>query len=53
MLVHLDRLTNQLQADQLGRDRAQAADPPWLRAVRTARPRLTRPARRDQESLTL
>ena len=53
MLVHLDRLTNQLQAEHLARGRAKAADPSWLRAVRTARPRLTRQAGRDRESLPL
>ena len=47
MLVHLDRLTSELQAEQLGRGRADAARPRWPAAVRAALPR---PARqRDGE----
>jgi uncharacterized membrane protein YgaE (UPF0421/DUF939 family) len=46
MLVHLDRLTSGLQAEQIGRDRADAASPRWLSAKRTARPaRPSRPGR--------
>jgi Aromatic acid exporter family member 1 len=45
MLVHLDRLTNQLQAEHLARDRAGAAGPRWLAVLRAARSRLAR--RRD------
>ncbi len=45
MLVHLDRLTNQLQAEHLARDRAGAAGPRWLTALRAARSRLA--VRRD------
>jgi hypothetical protein len=39
MLVHLDRLTSELQAEQLGRDRQEAASPRWLGALRDARTR--------------
>jgi len=34
MLVHLDRLTTELQAEQIGRDRADAAGPRWVSALR-------------------
>jgi hypothetical protein len=34
MLVHLDRLTTELQAEQIGRDRADATGPRWLSALR-------------------
>jgi len=45
MLVHLDRLTGQLQAEQIGRDRGDTAAPRWLTARRAVRHRLAR--RRD------
>jgi hypothetical protein len=34
MLVHLDRLTSELQADQISRDRVDAAGPRWLSGLR-------------------
>jgi hypothetical protein len=34
MLVHLDRLTSELQAEQISRDRTDAAGPRWLTALR-------------------
>jgi hypothetical protein len=34
MLVHLDRLTSELQADQISRDRGGAAGPRWLSGLR-------------------
>jgi uncharacterized membrane protein YgaE (UPF0421/DUF939 family) len=43
ILVHLDRLTSELQAEQLGRERAQTAGPRWPAALRAAGPRLSRP----------
>ena len=51
MLVHLDRLTNQLQAEHLARERTGAAGPRWLAALRAARCRL--PLRRDAGRWTL
>jgi Aromatic acid exporter family member 1 len=48
MLVHLDRLTSELQAEQIGRDRADDASPQWLTALRAARP-----ARRHREQSAL
>jgi hypothetical protein len=37
MLVHLDRLTSELHAEQIGRDRADVASPRWLSALHAAR----------------
>ena len=34
MLVHLDRLTSELQAEQISRNRADAAGPRWVSALR-------------------
>jgi hypothetical protein len=34
MLVHLNRLTSELQAEQISRDRGDAAGPRWLSALR-------------------
>jgi Aromatic acid exporter family member 1 len=39
ILVHLDRLTNGLQAEHIGRAREDQASAPWLQAVRAAWPR--------------
>jgi hypothetical protein len=42
ILVHLDRLTNELQAEHLGRVRESEERPSWLRAARDAWPRPSR-----------
>jgi len=46
MLVHLDRLASELQAEQIGRDRADAPGPRRHSALRAAWPRAAR--RRDR-----
>jgi hypothetical protein len=51
ILVHLDRLTSELQAEQLGRERADAAGPRWPAALRAALPRPVR--QRDSARRTL
>jgi uncharacterized membrane protein YgaE (UPF0421/DUF939 family) len=43
ILVNLDRLTNELQAERLCRARAAAGNPQWLLALQAARLRLSRP----------
>jgi hypothetical protein len=53
MLVHLDRLTSELQAGQIGRARAEAAGPRWPAALRAALPRPgSRPAGLPPEQQT-
>jgi hypothetical protein len=52
MLVHLGRLTTELQAEQLGRDRQEAASPRWLGAMHGARSRLAKQRRDGQPTLT-
>ncbi len=42
LLVHLDRLTSELQAEHLGRDREESGYPPWLQTVRADWPRSAR-----------
>ena len=51
MLVHLDRLTSELQAEQIGRDRADAASPRWLGTLRAARSRLAKQRDSRQRAL--
>jgi hypothetical protein len=48
ILVHVDRLASELQAEHLGRDREETGNSPWLRAVRDAWPR---PSRQRPESV--
>jgi hypothetical protein len=52
MLVHLDRLTSGLQAEQIGRDRADAASSRWLSPKRAGRSRLAKQRDSEQRALT-